>query len=237
MARRRRIDLSRVAESALDAAVNGGEQPRRNRFSGVRAVAAGAALAAAAQIVARKAPTPRIPGLAQLPDLSDLGDRLRDGLAERGWLEDDERVEEDFDDELDEPVGEEEEHDEEPEDEDFDDGEGEDEDDGGRGGDEDDRGPQAEGDEDEWDEEDVPDEEEEEPDSAASEDVEEAEPVEGNGRHRRAAEAPDLMGALSPHGSPPPLRLGARGEAPIDPAARPPEPPKRKTSKAKAGAS
>jgi len=177
VARRARIDLSRVAASALDAAVNG-EQPRRGRFSGVRAVAAGAVLAAAAQVVVRKAPTARIPGLPQMPDLSELGDSVRDRLAERGWIEDEAPVDEDFEDEapVDEaPVDEDFEDEDEPEDDDFDDD---------TDGDDDDRGPDAEG-EDDWDEED----EDEEPDDEDEESDfdDEPEAVNGNGRSRETA--------------------------------------------------
>src|SRR4051812_37875275 len=94
--------MGRVAASALDAAMNGEQPPRRSRFSGVRAVAAGAVLAAAARIAVRKAPTPRIPGLGHVPDLSELTDSVRDRLADRGWLEDEDRVDEDFDEDFDE---------------------------------------------------------------------------------------------------------------------------------------
>jgi len=205
VARRARIDLSRVAASALDAAVNG-EQPRRGRFSGVRAVAAGAVLAAAAQVVVRKAPTARIPGLPQMPDLSELGDSVRDRLAERGWIEDEAPVDEDFEDEapvdeapVDEaPVDEDFEDEEEPEDE-RDEDEPEDDDfDDDTDGDDDDRGPDAEG-EDDWDEED----EDEEPDDEDEESDfdDEPEAVNGNGRSRETARSV------------------------VDPVARPPEPP------------
>ena len=88
-----RIDLSRVAASAIDAALDDGK-PQRGRLTGAKAIAAGAALALAARYAVAKAPhIPRIPGLS---DLSSVPDRLRDHLpddvhdmlADRGWLGD-----------------------------------------------------------------------------------------------------------------------------------------------------
>jgi hypothetical protein len=132
------IDLSRVASSALEAALDDGDERRKR--SGLRTLAAGAALAVAARAAVSKAP-----GLVHMPDLSglrDMPDRVRDRLADAGWIDDEQEVEdeepeeledepqaqsdEDFDDdeepeeeeEEDEPVDEAEEEDEEEDEED-----------------------------------------------------------------------------------------------------------------------
>src|SRR6476620_133553 len=104
------LDLSKVAASALEAALEDG-QKKPKRGSAVKAVAAGAALAVAAKaatsskskMLTKLVPTPSLDGLRDIPD------RLRD----RGWLagEDDVTEDESPADELldeDEPVGEEE---------------------------------------------------------------------------------------------------------------------------------
>jgi hypothetical protein len=231
MARRARVDMSRVASSALEAALNG--QPERRRFRGAKAVVTGAAIATVARVVVTKAHV--LPGLPHLPDLSELGDSVRDRLAERGWI--DEAAE--YDEEAEDIDEEDEDLDEEPEDDgpDEDDGGGEDLDNDDEGG-----GPAAEGDE--WDEEEESevDDEDEQADAAHEEEAgdEEAEdePVAGT---------PSLMDVLSDHASPPPIHVTAsrRGRRRIDPATRPPEPPSRNggerrertanKSKAKAG--
>jgi hypothetical protein len=118
------IDLSRVASSALEAALDDGDERRKR--SGLRTLAAGAALAVAARAAVSKAP-----GLVHMPDLSglrDMPDRVRDRLADAGWIDDEQEVEdeqpEDFDDdeepeeEEDEPVDEAEGDFDEPEEED-----------------------------------------------------------------------------------------------------------------------
>jgi hypothetical protein len=96
-----RIDLSQVAASAIQAALDDGEKPQR-RLTTPKAIAAGAALALAARYAVSKAPhIPRIPGLSDLSSVPDrlrdhLPDDLHDMLADRGWLgdEDGARVDE-----------------------------------------------------------------------------------------------------------------------------------------------
>src|SRR3954454_2149012 len=226
--------MSRVAAAAIDAAVNG-EQPRRRRLSGLRAVAAGAALGTGARLVVAKAPN-----LPKVPDFRGVTDSVRDRLAERGWIEDerpeefeDEEYEEDEDEEPeDEEPEDEEPEDEEPQDEAEPEDEEEPDDDDGDDDEGDDDGPQAADDEDLEDEgdddgDDERDEDEDEEDSSPP-------PVEigANGGDRRAARAtPDLMHSLSPHRRPPVMRR--QGGRRLDPADQPPEPPKK--AKAKAG--
>src|SRR4051812_49673945 len=101
--------MSRMAAAAVEAAFEDGEQPQRRRHSGLRALAAGAALAAAARLVVAKAPDiPRLSELSQVPDA------VRDRLAEHGWLGDQKPEDEDYldeeylDEEEDEPEAEEE---------------------------------------------------------------------------------------------------------------------------------
>jgi len=230
--------MSRVASSALEAALNG--QPERRRFRGAKAVVTGAAIATVARVVVTKAHV--LPGLPHLPDLSELGDSVRDRLADHGWI--DESAE--YDDEaeaIDDEDLDDEDLDDEPEDEgpDDDDGGEDDLDDDDEGG-----GPAAEAEEDDWDDEaESEDEDEDElPDPADEEDAgdeeTEDEPVAGT---------PSLMDVLSDHASPPPIHVSGsrRGRRRIDPATRPPEPPSRNggekrertanKSKAKAGKS
>ena len=91
------IDISRVAAAAIDTALNDGTPPRRRR-SGLRAVAAGAALATVARVAVTKAPE-----LRRVLDVSRVTERVRDELAERGWLpEENEELAEPEEDELDE---------------------------------------------------------------------------------------------------------------------------------------
>jgi hypothetical protein len=207
VARRRRIDVSRIAATAIETALNG-EQPQRRRLCGVRAVAAGAVLATGARLVISRAPS-----LPRVPDLSELTDSVRDRLAEHGWIEQEDAVDED--EELDEPEDEFDEPDEEvdePEDDD-------DEDEGGDD-DEDDGGPENEAGA-EPDEEDEEGEEGEEDEEAPDEDESPGLEIgtSEDGGDRRAARAPDLMRVLNERG--------------INPVARPPAPPAQ--SKAKAG--
>jgi hypothetical protein len=114
------VDLSKVAASAIEAALDDGEKKPKHG-SAVKAVAAGAALAVVAKAATSKksklltklVPTPSLDGLRDIPD------RVRDRLADAGWLGDeddvvdDEPSAEELLDEEDEPVDE--------EDEDFDD--------------------------------------------------------------------------------------------------------------------
>jgi len=99
-----RVDLSRVASAAVEAALVD-ETPRRP-LSAPKAIAAGAALALAARYAVSKAPG--LPRLSAMRDLSDVTDRvrehvpgsvaehiphipdsLRERLAEHGLIDDD----------------------------------------------------------------------------------------------------------------------------------------------------
>jgi hypothetical protein len=99
---RMRIDLSKVAAAAVDAAL-ADAQPRK-RLTAPRAIVAGATLAIAARYAVTKAPSlPRVPGLSAVAGLVPDGlrdhipDGLRDRLAVRGWLDDEaERDDEDL---------------------------------------------------------------------------------------------------------------------------------------------
>jgi hypothetical protein len=96
------VDLSRVANKALEAALEDADN-HRAKHSGLKTLAAGAALAVAARAAISKAP-----GLVHMPDLAALRDdpeRVRDRLADAGWLDDDEDAEEPVDEaqEFDEP--------------------------------------------------------------------------------------------------------------------------------------
>ena len=82
------IDVERALIAAIEAAFDHDHEKPRRRFGGVRAVAAGAALA-----VAARAAVSRAPSLPHLPDLGSIPDRLRDNLVDRGWLEEDEEEE------------------------------------------------------------------------------------------------------------------------------------------------
>src|SRR4051794_38493988 len=84
------VDLSKIAASAIEAALNDGESPKRKHGSTVKAVAAGAALAVAAKaatskrtkLLSKLVPTPSLDGLRDIPG------RVRDRLADSGWLDD-----------------------------------------------------------------------------------------------------------------------------------------------------
>jgi hypothetical protein len=70
----KRVDLSRVASAAVEAALLD-ETPRR-RLSAPKAIATGAALAIAARYAVSKAP--RLPRLPAIRDLSGVTDRVRE---------------------------------------------------------------------------------------------------------------------------------------------------------------
>lgn len=168
--------MNRMAAAALDAAVNG-EQPRR-RFSGLKAVAAGAVLATVAREAAKRAP-----GLGHLPRLGELGDSVRDRLADRGWIDDEPDEDEAYDED------EEFEEDDEPEaeaddDERWDDEDVDDEDDEDEEPREDEDLDEGEYDEDDEDDED-PDEDEPEHERSSAPPV-----ARGNGRHVDPAARP-----------------------------------------------
>src|SRR3954471_16184222 len=89
------VDYKRVVEAAVTAAFDGDHggtitEPRKHG-SGVKTVAAGAALVAVARVAVKKAPD-----MVHLPKIGDLTDRVRDRLTESGWLGDDED-DDDFD--------------------------------------------------------------------------------------------------------------------------------------------
>ena len=69
-----RLDLSKVASAAVEAALDD-ETPRR-RLSAPKAIAAGAALALAARYAVSKAPS--LSRLSAIPDLSEVTDRVRE---------------------------------------------------------------------------------------------------------------------------------------------------------------
>src|SRR3954447_21236169 len=82
------VDLKRLAAVAVDAALKD-ERPaesgehssptRRATFGGLRGVAAGAAMVAAARFAAKRAPSPMsLVGDLAKPDFSEIGDRMRD---------------------------------------------------------------------------------------------------------------------------------------------------------------
>lgn len=170
------IDMNRMAAAALEAAMNG-EQPRR-RFSGLKAVAVGAALATVARAAAKRAPD-----IGHMPRLGELGDNVRErlGLFDEGPDED-----EDYDDELDED---EEEFDDEPEgeyeDEHWDDEAAEDDEDEDPGDDEEPDDDEPDDDEDPDEDDDYDEDEEPEPEHSSAPPI-----ARGNGRHVDPAARP-----------------------------------------------
>lgn len=191
------IDMNRMAAAALDAAVNG-ERPRR-RFAGLKAVAAGAVLATVAREAAKRGP-----GLGHLSRLGELGESVRDRLADRGWIDDEPDEDEAYDED------EEFEDDDEPEAEADDDARWDDEDD--------DEDEDDEGDEDDEDDEPREDEDldEGEYDEEDEDDEEDVDPDEDEPEHERSS-APPIARGNGRH---------------VDPAARPPKPPEKGKSKA-----
>src|SRR5690349_4809371 len=162
------IDLNRVATKALETALDDGSSRRKSHT--MRNLAAGAAPAVGARAAGGKKPGKLTPP-KHLPDgakLREMPDRIRDRMADAGWLDDEPDVgdelepQDEFD--LEEPVDEAEPDDEEDLD-DEDDLEDEDE-------------PEGEGDEDFDDEDDLEDEDEDfedEPEDEADEDFDEDE--------------------------------------------------------------
>src|SRR5690242_8056495 len=91
------VDLSRVASKAIEAALEDGGQEHRRRGAAVKALAAGSVLAVGARAAVSKTPGPVKFGLKHLPGMSELRDipeRLRERMADAGWLDDDSDVEE-----------------------------------------------------------------------------------------------------------------------------------------------
>src|SRR5436190_11789840 len=115
------VDLGKIAASALEAALDDGETPKRKRGSTAKAVVAGAALAVAAKaatskrtkLMSKLVPTPNLDGLRDIPG------RVRDRLADSGWLDDEADIAPEDDGPLD-ALAEDEPLEDEEEDEDFD---------------------------------------------------------------------------------------------------------------------
>lgn len=203
------VDMRRLTAAALEAAIDGGShdddhQPAArthngHKHTGLKAMAAGAALATVARVAIAKRPS-----LPRFDELLDLKDDLLDRLAEQGWIDDPRDAGED--DDFDEPEAEYEDE-AEAEDGELDDDEDE------RDFDE----PEAEYD-DEAEDDEADDDDEPEAEYDDDYDDEDADAEESPG-----------------------LDLDASGdEDELDPAARPPEPPKRASkskSKAKSGRS
>ena len=136
------VDISRVVASAIEAALEGDspgfghDEPHRGRHRGLKAVAAGAALVGAVQVVRSQAPklgkldalttlgkVTRVPSMVR-----DMPDRMRDRLADIGLGDEDEDdlgpddladeeeldEDEDYDEGEDEPEGDEDEDYDEP---------------------------------------------------------------------------------------------------------------------------
>src|SRR2546421_7139 len=179
--------MSKVAAAAIEAAVNG-EEPRRRRLSGLRAVAAGAALATGARLVVAKAPN-----LPKVPDFRGVTDGVRDRLAERGWIEDerpDEFEDEEYEEDEDEEPEDEEPEDEEPQDEAEPEDQAEPED-------------EEEPDDDEWDDDGDDDEGgDDDPQAAGDEDLEDEGDDDGDDESDEEDEEDS---------SPPPVEIGANG--------------------------
>jgi hypothetical protein len=206
------VDLSKIAASAIEAALDDGEdtRPERKRGSTVKAVAAGAALAVAAKaatskrtkLMSKLVPTPSLDGLRDIPG------RVRDRLADSGWLGDEADVEPEgvapLDEVAEEPLEDEEPIDEDEDEEDFDEEQGDDE----PVDEEEEDFDEEEGDDEPVDEEDEDfdeDEEEELDDEKEDEDFDEEDEEED---------------------SPPELAIDSDDDEDIDPVTRPPKPPK-----------
>lgn len=210
---RNKIDINKIASAAVEAALDDGQEHRRRRIGPVAALATGAALAAAAKVAASRGP--RLSGLTAMlphPDLGDLQDRVRDRFVEHGWGEIADEDEE-WDDPEDEGADDED-FDDDADDEDVADEDVEDED----VADEDE--PEAAADEDD----DEPVEDEDEPEAAADEDDEDVEDVDEPDEAEAEDEDDDEQ--------PAPALSRRRGGRSVDPAERPPQPPKRKRARA-----
>src|SRR5215217_5327876 len=119
MAKNTDLDFGRILASAVEAAMGEDgqhdEPQRRERGGGshtMRRVATGIAVAAVARVAVSKGPklmTKAAPKLLNLPNFSDVSDRVsgmtdrvRDNLTDRGWLGDEEDGYEDDDELVDE---------------------------------------------------------------------------------------------------------------------------------------
>jgi hypothetical protein len=209
------VDLGKIATSAIEAALEDGEntKSKHKRGSTVKAVAAGAALAVAAKaatskrtkLMSKLVPTPSLDGLRDIPD------RLRDRLADAGWLNDEEDVEADQPvDKVDELVDEGEEDDIEEDEE-----------------------PVAEGEEDDVDEEDEEpvDEEDEEPvDEEDEEPVDEAEEDwdDDEDEDEEDFDEDEVDDEEEDEEPPPELEIESEDDEDLHPEDRPPKPPRSK---------
>ena len=206
-----RIDLGRVATTAIETTLNG-ERRRRHRRPRIQTLATGAVLLAAVRVGQKGLPSGSLKlmklGARTLGDLREVREVLKDRLTDR-------------DDQHEEPYDEEPYDEEEGEPEDGDDGEAEPDEDEPRGEKSDDLEPD---DVDEDDTDDVQEDEEDEPRGL---------PTGVNPGGGRPRETPDLLLALgASRRRPPVMRSGNRG---VDPASQPPEPQPAKTkSKARA---
>ena len=104
-----RIDINRVAAAAIEAALRE-ERPRRHRVPGIRAIAAGAALATAARVGQKHLPRLTelrlvehgLTKLGDVPSLRDVTDSVRERLADHGLIDHDDDDLDDLDYEADE---------------------------------------------------------------------------------------------------------------------------------------
>lgn len=206
-----KLDLRRVTAAALEAAMAGEapepEQRQRPHHNGLRAVVAGAAVATAARFAISKASS-----LPKLDEILDLKDSIHEKLVDHGWLDDEEDrgYDEEGDYEDAEVVADEED---EPE------AEADWEDDGDDADEEDE--PEAE-----YDDEDVDDEADGEPEAGYDDEVEDEgdyddEDAEEDDEEPEAEESPGLDLNLDDD----------EDDEAVDPAARPPEPPKKRSSR------
>jgi hypothetical protein len=201
------VDLGKIATSAIEAALEDGEntKSKHKRGSTVKAVAAGAALAVAAKaatskrtkLMSKLVPTPSLDGLRDIPD------RVRDRLADAGWLNDEEDVE------ADEPVDKVDELVDEGEEDDI----------------EEDEEPVAEGEEDDVDEEDEEpvDEEDEEPVDEAEEDWDDDEDED-----EEDFDEDEVDDEEEDEEPPPELEIESEDDEDLHPEDRPPKPPRSK---------
>jgi hypothetical protein len=201
------VDLGKIATSAIEAALEDGEntKSKHKRGSTVKAVAAGAALAIAAKaatskrtkLMSKLVPTPSLDGLRDIPD------RVRDRLADAGWLNDEEDVE------ADEPVDKVDELVDEGEEDDI----------------EEDEEPVAEGEEDDVDEEDEEpvDEEDEEPVDEAEEDWDDDEDED-----EEDFDEDEVDDEEEDEEPPPELEIESEDDEDLHPEDRPPKPPRSK---------
>jgi hypothetical protein len=198
------IDLEKVAtaavEAALEEAKNEHNGRRRRRIGPIGALATGAALAGAARLAATR-------GRLSVPDLAALRARVEDKLDLHGW--------EDRDEHFDDP-------------EDLDEDEGEELDDEDEAA-EDDEDLDEDDEEEEPEDEEPVDEGEDEPvDEAEDEPVDEADEDDADDDEEPAEDEDEPAEDDEEDEAPPLARSGGRRRG-VDPAAKPPKPPRRRT--------